>query len=133
MELSDYFGRVIEGCTFTREKITLTFQDNLELGIYAQGDCCSTSWFEQVSGENALRPGAILNKLELVKMEEKNTIVEDTDGYEDHIKFYGVKFITNKGHTDVDMRNSSNGYYGGFLSINNDDQYGGETLHPEWD
>ena len=126
-KLKKYEGKIIGKFNFSKEKLSFNFTDGDKLDLYAQGDCCSTSWFEQISGDEALVEGSILKNVEFIDLDK--VIEVDDNGV---LKHYGVKFITSNGYADVDMRNSSNGYYGGVISINEDDQYG-NTIHPDWD
>lgn len=131
--LEGYIGKVIKDFTFTSELLTFNFDTGEKLELYARGDCCSNSWFEQLSGEEALVAGSILHKLELIDNNElPELLAVDSDDRDDHIKYYGLKILSSNGYADIDMRNSSNGYYGGYVSINNKDGYG-DSLHPDWD
>lgn len=73
----------------------------------AWGDCCSYSWFEHVSGLAHLIGGTVSE----IKGREMPGATSD----EDHecLQFYGWSIVTDKGYFDIEMRNSSNGYYGG--------------------
>ncbi len=75
--------------------------------LSATGDCCSKSWFEHVS----------IPKLPFVVNEEIE-IRYDFDpkvenGDDEVLKTYALKFKTSAGTLDVELRNQSNGYYGG--------------------
>jgi hypothetical protein len=141
--LKSYFGKAISTFSFSNEILSFEFSDGDKLDLYARGDCCSSSWFEQISGEEALEPGAVLNEIEFISLKkvikhnpyleyEKEDFEEfGTDENKDVEKFYGLKIITSKGYADVDMRNNSNGYYGGYIVIHDDDQYGMDTIHPK--
>lgn len=73
-----------------------------------KGDCCSTSWFEGITGTEALFGGIVVST-------EEETIDSFNEGY-DYIQVYGVRIVTNKGRAVVEFRNSSNGYYGGWVN-----------------
>lgn len=75
----------------------------------AEGDCCSRSWIEhsdipEVAG------------LSVVSVEE--TELENGDNKDgDYIQVYNTRFILSNGQMIVlEYRNSSNGYYGGYLT-----------------
>lgn len=124
--IKKYIGKTIESFSFERSKITFLFTDKENLELFAQGDCCSESWFEQISGEEACASGAIFSDLELITMEDV------THGDYQTEVFYGFKIKTDKGIADVDMRNMSNGFYGGFISVNIDEQYTSDKIYPDW-
>lgn len=126
-EVSEFIGKTIAEFKFTSRVLEFTFKDGEPLRLYAKGSCCSSSWFEQISGEEALAPGAVVKKIEFIQLKDviDNREVEDKW---DYIQFYGVKFVTNKGYADVDMRNSSNGYYGGYITLG-EDQYSVNAIY----
>lgn len=77
----------------------------------ACGDCCSTSWFEHVSGLVHLL-NATINEVKEISMKEIPT-AEQKDY--DCLQNYGWRFVTDKGYFEIEMRNESNGYYGGYI------------------
>lgn len=76
----------------------------------AYGDCCSKSWFESFDNLENLIGEVVLDVIE--KDENKN---DETLEDGDVIRFYSFTFKTPKGYADLEMRNSSNGYYGGSI------------------
>lgn len=88
---------------------------------HAEGDCCSESWFYHILGFSGT-PVKVLNVAE-VEMPNGYTYVVNHDGKsrQEEDQIYGYK-LTVEGnswqrHIDVEFRNSSNGYYGGWLSL----------------
>jgi hypothetical protein len=75
------------------------------------GDCCSESWFADVIGRDALIGGTVakVETLELPEPPDQHRTRQDVD------VAYGIRLTTERGHTTIAYRNSSNGYYGGFL------------------
>jgi hypothetical protein len=77
---------------------------------HASAECCSRSWFESINNpENLLCE-------EIIGIEEKpdsETNGESCDRHDYFTTVYGYTLKTNKGYTDIEFRNSSNGYYGG--------------------
>lgn len=73
----------------------------------ADGYCCSNSWFESVDVPSE-KPMKVFEVLE-------REMPKDSWGEGGHecVAFYGWSIVTNQGYLDVEMRNSSNGYYGG--------------------
>lgn len=96
------------------ESITFLCENNEQFVLSCEGDCCSHSWFEHV--ELPELPFTIRTMEEIDGKEISNS----EDEYE-YIKTYGIKMVTDKGHVDIDMRNSSNGYYGGYFTFDAED------------
>lgn len=72
----------------------------------AYGDCCSQSWFEHVDSPS----NGAMNVLEVL---ERDMPEGRSDPEHDCLRFYGWSLVTTCGYFDIEMRNSSNGYYGG--------------------
>ena len=112
-----------------QSRIALRKADGSAFLWTTEGDCCSESWFADINGADSLRD-AVITEIRTVEMGE----VDDERTRQDVDRVYGVKITTSKGHCDVVFRNSSNGYYGGWMDasvvdavpagfdeINNDD------------
>ena len=80
-----------------------TLEDFSKVGYQAEGDCCSSSWFNGINGVQNLLGAEVLDYVTKVEREEN-------DG---EIRYYGFTLMTSKGSCDIDFRNDSNGYYGG--------------------
>lgn len=72
----------------------------------AVGDCCSSSWFEHISDP-------ILEAV-VTHIEMKN-LKDDTEEDGNTFRFYFYEVMTEKGSFTIEMRNQSNGYYGGWI------------------
>ena len=96
---------------------------NPEYLIYeAVGDCCSTSWFESINNQECLIGHKIIG-IEMKKEfppddQHRSDPVEDDDG--DCISIYGYTIKTEAGYSDIEFRNASNGYYGGWCEYKPD-------------
>lgn len=77
----------------------------------AEGDCCSKSWVEEVSGVYALLDAKV-NEVRENDLNDK-TVLDHPE--HDCLRFYSYTIMTTKGYADVAFRNASNGYYGGSL------------------
>lgn len=82
----------------------------------ASADCCSESWFADLTGYDALIGGTVTSAL-TVDLENYN--VSDGRTRQEVDEAYGWKIETDKGRADIVMRNSSNGYYGGWIGAFN--------------
>jgi hypothetical protein len=81
----------------------------------ATGDCCSESWFADVAGVDALIDREVTAVEEIPLPDWVN--VDDGRGRQEEDKAYGYRITTTHGYCDVVFRNSSNGYYGGWMTI----------------
>lgn len=80
----------------------------------AEGDCCSSTWIEDVLFPDAAIGSEILAADDIDLPEHLHTPTI-TENYEDSMEYYGFQIRTTKGVTTIAYRNSSNGYYGGRL------------------
>lgn len=85
-------------------------EDKKKYEYSCEGDCCSYSWFESLDGKDNLIGEVILEVID----KEENKPSESNEEHE-CLQFYGFTFKTVKGYCDLEMRNSSNGYYGGSI------------------
>lgn len=124
-------GKTIQGIGVSDDQHWLRFETPRECIYYeAIGDCCSESWFADITGVEALL-GAQVMQVEEVDIE--NTQPERTRQEYDCI--YGLKITTNRGYGEVIFRNSSNGYYSGWLEKVNgpgDDDIRWENITATW-
>jgi hypothetical protein len=76
----------------------------------SEGDCCAHAWVESVNAIAEL-PATIMG------VESGNAETEEEGDYGDvlDICFYSIR--TTRGHVDVELRISHNGYYGGWLNF----------------
>jgi hypothetical protein len=96
----------------TDGNIMMKIQNGVDIGFLLwspEGDCCSQSWIEHVDGLENLQEQTIL---EAWTAKQPHF---DPNDEEECLKVYFYKLRTTAGYVDIDMRNSSNGYYGGFL------------------
>lgn len=111
--LTTLIGKTISRVFVSEGEEQLVFEVDEGLLIYdAEGDCCSQSWFSDLTGVRALLGGKV-SLAEEISMDDYN--VNDGRGREDVDQVYGYNLVTDKGRANVVFRNSSNGYYGGTL------------------
>jgi len=115
-------GKTVTDMKIAEDKKAILFiTTEGELIVRADGDCCSSTWVENINTPPMGFPAKILT-IENLDMPNKETKTEDCEV----IAYYGCRITTDKGDIDIDYRNSSNGYYGGNLSFPGDDYfYGG--------
>lgn len=93
----------------TPEVITLRTNRH-EVRLAAYGDCCSHSWFEHVD-----EVGAIGGQITEVTNEYGDGSALSDEKTDDYIEVQFFTLKTTKGRVHIEMRNSSNGYYGGSI------------------
>lgn len=87
--------------------------DGVTFVIGCEAECCSRSWFEHVSGVDALyTPGpyasdTVVTSVRFIEMPDV------VDRHDEFVQCYGLEIRTNKGRFEIELRNESNGYYGG--------------------
>lgn len=87
--------------------------DDGDVKISTEGDCCSETWFADITGVDRLLNCTVQQVQDL---EPDGYNVEDGRGRQEYDQAYGVRISTDRGDCDIVFRNSSNGYYGGCLA-----------------
>jgi hypothetical protein len=108
----DLINKTIQAICLNEDKTEVAFVDtegNIH-GFYSEGDCCSHSWIEHMSGVAALLGNQITGGEEREIDDDAHIFWKDDDY---RIIVYGIQLRTAKGYFDLEFRNSSNGYYGG--------------------
>lgn len=82
--------------------------DARSLIAVAVGDCCSSTWFEDIFSPKQLI-GGVVTKTENIDVPQP----DQEDEYE-FLEDYGIRITTDLGVCDIIYRNSSNGYYSGY-------------------
>lgn len=103
-------GATVASVTHDRNAIVIT-TDKGRLVMSAEGDCCSTSWFESVDVDNVA--GATVTAFESAA---GPALTPEEERGHDCLKNYFGMVTTSKGRILWEMRNSSNGYYGGYIT-----------------
>ena len=105
-------GKILIGIKLDNNDLIIeTTTENISFHPYAE--CCSNSWIEHF--DEVKEPSEIIEMKEIEippSFEEKPT---KTDNCEEEMSYYFYEITTDKGSYMIEMRNSSNGYYGGSL------------------
>ena len=110
-QLCELVGRKVVAAHINETNTVIVLQlKDMFVYLVSTGDCCSNSWFEHVEGIDALIDKTILSV-------EEVDYVEVDDSNRECVKSYGFKFKTNHGTFFIEMRNESNGYYGGDIDL----------------
>lgn len=113
--MKELIGKRIGTISINPEKTIIMFHtSDGEIAYEAEGDCCSESWFNNISNLDALRGGYHLIT-DVIKREE--TQAQTGEMRQEETSVYGYDLVTPKGTCYIEMRNSSNGYYGGSLRL----------------
>lgn len=112
--MKELLGKTITGLRVRDGEDILVFDhpDGTWTAYATHGDCCSETWFADIVGVNALINATVL-EVQDVELEDD----ADERTRQEYDRFYGVKLKTDRGYVDIVYRNSSNGYYGGDISL----------------
>lgn len=114
--LQKIIGMTIDSVHMSPENDTIAFKDTDKtvVSFVCDGDCCSESWINHVSGIEALKghkvQGVICAQMPSTSRGDTN---HSNRQCEDRVISY--KILTSQGVCALEFRNSSNGYYGGRL------------------
>lgn len=126
--MKELVGKVITGLYVSddQELLKFTTATGTDYIYVTEGDCCSETWFADILVNNsALKgEGAVL---EVQQMDIPDFVQElvNKDGRtrQEYDSVYGYKILIGdakgfyKGTLEIVFRNSSNGYYGGSISL----------------
>jgi len=102
------------------EGVLIFETDSGKMHYVTDADCCSETWFADITGVDALL-GVVVKDAVRIDLDEP----KDGRTRQEEDQAYGVKITTERGVCDIVYRNSSNGYYGGGCSLAVD--YNGAT------
>ena len=94
------------------EYISFVLDDGERLVYSCEGDCCSYSFIQHINGLAALIGNEVLEEPDEPNENAASVAEADAD-HELAVYFFTVR--TAAGCFDIEMRNESNGYYGGSL------------------
>lgn len=108
-------NRTLDSVEHTDDTLTFWFEDGTGARYDVEGDCCSHSWIEHVTIPDGIR-GNVIRDVKQADMQEPFDHGHDNeDEWGNYIQVYANAFVTDVGEIIFEYRNSSNGYYGGFL------------------
>ncbi len=119
VKLDDLVGRRIHEVRINDDKTVIAFETcDGRAAFYTEGDCCSNSWIEHVQNAENLA-GAIVLSVDHIDMPNP-----DDQSQGEYVQAYGLKIGLGNGigngigarHPfELEYRNASNGYYGGWI------------------
>jgi len=125
---NNLIGERINGVFLGNEGWTLVFRtvQGRFLRYDTENDCCNSVWFNHINGLNILGEGNsfdLLRGAQVLSVEDKGWSDDRSDedvGGVIQDAFWTIK--TDRGYIDIEVRNSHNGYYGGNVSFNEDQE-----------
>ena len=141
--MEELVGKIIDKIFISKDEYTIAFQvDDGEVIAYSTvADCCSESWFADIIGLEAVKGydryrGSNLDSRRVRQVIECDMHwynVEDGRGRQNFDQAYGYAIYTGYGVLKIAFRNSSNGYYGGWLcQTKNADISKMKEIHSDW-
>lgn len=116
MEWNNSGVEKLRGKTITKVEVSdwiIKFHTKDEQLVFTvEADCCSESWISDIINFHNLI-GHTINSIQELDTDSYNT--EDGRGRQDCDSVYGITFVTEEGKSFLIYRNSSNGYYGGWI------------------
>jgi hypothetical protein len=92
--------------------------DTGPITLEVDSDCCSSSWIETFDYESIIggTVTAVVEKAMEFSPETPDLLPTKYPNFQqDYDRQYFYEIVTDKGSATIEMRNSSNGYYGGWL------------------
>lgn len=106
--------RPLESVTIDAGKdyVTFAFEDGHTARYAAEGDCCSSSWIEELTVPDSVKGRTLVGVQDYTFDNPK----DEADNEYEVLQSYKTVFHLDNGETiTIEYRNSSNGYYGGYL------------------
>ncbi len=106
-------GKTISRVLMNDDDTVIVFETTTgEKIIYeAQGDCCSESWFSSIIGLKNLLGQQVIEVTERPEIGDLESERQEND------ILYGYFIRMKNGVTEIEFRNASNGYYGGWCEL----------------
>ena len=112
-------GKQVTGIRMDEQRLSLRFNDGTSQSFEVDGDCCSRSYFYDITGAEKLRRnGPIVSARFIPDLPQPDA----EPRYQEVVKAYGVEIVTDhelfgEQTTVISFRNDSNGYYGGMMYL----------------
>jgi len=115
MPFTELYGHIVTSVALSdgEHVLCFTLNDMRKIFYVVRGDCCSESWFSDITGLSAFAQGARV--LDAYDVALPAYLVEDGRARQDVESVYGSVIRTTQGRVSIVFRNSSNGYYGGWM------------------
>lgn len=105
------------GLSDDKGEFYVTFQDGSRAAWTVEGDCCSHSWIEHLEAPNDVQGRTFVAvEDEDIDTDEQPPESDDDNYYDECLQVYQTIFRLDNGDSiKLEYRNTSNGYYGGYL------------------
>ena len=114
-DFNTIIGKTVKSIRMDSDYAILMFDDGTYQTFTVDGDCCSYSYFTDFVGVAKLIGSPILSVEDSGVDVSALGIKDEAEKDYDCIQIYGYKFVTELGESTLVFRNSSNGYYGGWM------------------
>lgn len=112
--MKDMLGEYVRRVSVSDGEHYLMFRcRNVTITYATYGECCSETWFADITGLDNLRGQTVTG----VRILDVDLPEGDTRTRQESDQVYGYRLATRKGDCDIIFRNSSSGYYGGELVL----------------
>lgn len=115
-KMSELIGKIVSGLRINSDQSILAFDhpDGTSTCYQTESDSFSETWFADFVGVHSLIGAKIIRA--------EGAVIDFGDSRDDRTrqefdKIYGLKIATDKGYLDIVFRNSSNGYYYGWIKL----------------
>lgn len=114
--MRDLVGKVINKIEMSDDTTVMVFTTDSgeKIAYLTEGDCCSYSWFSHITNLDTLLGQKVNEVVEREEFSKEEYEKAEKEGDYESLALYGYMLKTNKGTCDIEFRNDSNGYYGGW-------------------
>ena len=120
--MKELIGRKVLSYKFEDGGEKVVFETDKGKIVYeAFGDCCSSSFFSDITGIDNLLGSEVLEVVERQEWSDEEIKKAEAQGSYDVLSLYGYLIKTARGTCDIEFRNDSNGYYGGSCDLVSDE------------
>jgi hypothetical protein len=126
--MKELIGKTVRKIFVNEGEDALLFKtDEGDVLYRTNADCCSETWFADITGLYYFRGQSVthVEEMELPDWWERH-MPDDRRTRQEYDSFYGFRLMSDRGALDIIFRNSSNGYYGGGIElgrVNEDDKF----------
>lgn len=123
--LENLVGHKVIAVEMDEASLIFYTDENKSLHFSVEGECCSYSYFHDMVGKDKLIANGLVIEVGDIALEDDglaNDTINPNDRYDNYVQVYGYKIITESEKwgeqtTVFSFRNSSNGYYGGWMNF----------------
>lgn len=121
-------GEKVTSIVSTDTLVTLALASGKTAAIRLEGDCCSSNYFTSPAEQFGELVGATIQSAEERDGSSRDGMPASENG--DEVSWHFLVFVTERGHTTIDWRNDSNGYYDGSVYLTIDPPPAAEPTPP---